>query len=423
MLPIAEPTDGRARPGPGSETRAGHGPGLHLLLVSCNPQWTAAVHAAAAEIDGSAVLACHARDALIRVASGECYSHLLIDSRYADGLLDALADLTSADASTGTSLLLLGAPENPRPHLGVISSANPNLVRRALAPDPLPSKIGLTDMPPTDLHDALTGTMIEARYQPIVRLADRRPVALEALARLNHPAHGTLLPDSFVPQFEGAGRARELTEIVSQRVFADLTDARCCGGSTGFIRGGLAVTLNFPLDVLLQPAALHRLEAQRAASGIPAAQVVVELTESRPVEDLPTLRRSLEHLRSLGYGVSIDDVSPAVPHLVQLLDMPFTCLKLDKDIVVRSEHDPATLAFLRRTVDSAQARGMTVVAEGIATPSLWTLMQTIGADEAQGFLVARPLPPAAVQIWLDAWQAGGGQSGGGQAGGGLRSGD
>ncbi len=303
MSGFVEPTDGGDKEGSGGERRGDHDRALQLLLVSNSPRWSAAVHAVAAEIHGSEVTSCAARDAVLEVATGERFSHLLVETGCADGLLDTLADLTSAHSATRTALLLLGTSGNLRPSPNIIRSATRRSVRRALAPNASPLEAGQTGMHPAELHDALTGTMIEARYQPIVRLADRQPVALEALARLNHPAHGTLLPDSFVPQLECAGLARELTEIVSARVFADLT-------GPAFVGCNLIVTLNFPLDVLLQPAALSRLDAQRAAAGIPASQVVVELTESQPVEDMVTLLRSLERLRTLGYGVSIDDVSP-----------------------------------------------------------------------------------------------------------------
>lgn len=248
----------------------------------------------------------------------------------------------------------------------------------------------------TELRAALKGSMIEARYQPIVRVADRLPVGLEALARLNHPDRGTLLPDSFVPQIEDAGLAADLTELMSAIAFADLAGP--------FLSGrGLRMSVNFPLDVLLRPAALDRLEEQRAAAGLRAGQIIIELTESRPVDDIPLLRRSLDRLRGLGYGAAIDDVGPAVPALVPLLDLPFTSLKLDKVLVQQVADSTETLDFLAATVAQAKARGLTVVAEGVETGAIWDQMRSIGVDQIQGFLAARPLPVAAVPIWWDAW--------------------
>ncbi len=251
-------------------------------------------------------------------------------------------------------------------------------------------------MLPSELREALAGAMIETRYQPIVGMSDRRLYAVEALARLNHPTLGTLAPDRFVPQMEDAGFAAHLTEIVSRHAFADIMGP--------VLRDlNLRVTVNFPLDVILARPALDLLEEQRAAAGIPAEQVIVELTESRPAEDMHTLAVSLEWLRARGYKVAIDDVGPAVPRLTPLLELPFTAIKLDMGLVRRTEENPAVKTFVRATIDAAHARGMAVIAEGVETVALWKAMRAIGVDAVQGFLVARPLPVEAVPIWLKAW--------------------
>jgi EAL domain-containing protein (putative c-di-GMP-specific phosphodiesterase class I) len=224
------------------------------------------------------------------------------------------------------------------------------------------------------------------------------PVGLEALVRLNHPDKGTILPDSFVPQIEHAGLAPELTGLVSARAFSDLV-------SPSLSAWNPRMSINFSLDVLLMPAALERLEKQRAAVGIPAGRIIIELTESRPVEDIPLLRRSLEYLRGLGYGVAIDDVGPAVPRLGPLLKLPFTSLKLDKDLVQQVADSEEVRTFLAVTTARAKARGFTVTAEGVETNETWDQMAALGVDEMQGFLMARPLAVNAVPVWWAAWVA------------------
>jgi EAL domain-containing protein (putative c-di-GMP-specific phosphodiesterase class I) len=254
------------------------------------------------------------------------------------------------------------------------------------------------DMDLAELRGALGGTMIENRYQPIVRLADRHPIGVEALARLNHPERGTLLPDRFVPQLEDAGLAAELTDLVSARAFADMAGPWLQGR-------GVRMSVNFPLDVMLHCAALDRLENQRLAFGIPAHRIIIELTESRPVNDLVRLRHSMDRLRGLGYGIAIDDAGPAVPWLAELLDLPFTSLKLDKDLVQHVAGSSEIRGFLVKTIGQAKQHGMMVVAEGVETAAIWDDMQALGVDEAQGFLVARPLPLESVPQWTDAWLA------------------
>jgi EAL domain-containing protein (putative c-di-GMP-specific phosphodiesterase class I) len=387
-----------------ASTRSGHGLGqrgasetadLNLLLVSRSPAWLLAVHAATRKLGRGDVSTCGARDALARLAGmSPHYSHLLVDRNDAEGLLDELADLATEVVAPDTDMFVLGARDTRHPRLRVISSATSRSVVKALMASP-PPRGGLV-MNLIDLRAALAGAMIETRYQPIVRFADRCPVGVEALVRLNHPEEGTLSPDRFVPQIEDGGLAAELTSLVSARAFADLAGPFLSGRD-------LRVSVNFPLEVLLNSAALDRLEEQRKDAGIAAERIIVELTESRPVNDFLTLRRSLERLRGLGYGAAIDDIGPAVPRLPRLLDLPFTSMKLDKDVVQQVVEFEEARAFLAATIKQAKARGLTVVAEGVETDEIWQRMRELGADEVQGFLAARPLPVAVVPVWWDAW--------------------
>jgi EAL domain-containing protein (putative c-di-GMP-specific phosphodiesterase class I) len=238
--------------------------------------------------------------------------------------------------------------------------------------------------------------MIETRYQPIVRIADRKPVAVEVLARMNHPVRGTLRPDRFVPQMENAGLAPALTKAVTFRAFTDMA-------APALASCGLEIALNFPLDVLLVPQAMTLLDAQRLDVGIEAAQVIIELTESRPVEDVVQLGRAIERLRRAGYGVVIDDVQPEVPRLGALMELPFTGVKLDKDLVQVLADDAGLHDFTRQTVDVAKSRGLSVTAEGVEDAAAWRLLTALGVDMAQGFLIARPMLAVAIPVWLRRW--------------------
>lgn len=269
-----------------------------------------------------------------------------------------------------------------------------SVVGLAVAPDDLR---GLP-MPLTEIRAALANAKLETRYQPVVRLADRGVVGLEALARLNDPARGTVLPDDFVPQIEDAGLAGELTALVVACAFADMTSA-------ALAPLGLSVSLNFPLDVLVRPSALALLDAERRAAGIPVGQVIVELTESQPVRDLAALRGAVERLRRDGYQIVIDDVGPAVAGLDRLLDLPFTGVKLDKTLMRQFGTAPNVAGEAERIIASAKPRGLTVVAEGVEDVALWHWLRGLGVDQAQGFLVAHPLPAAAVPLWLKSWRA------------------
>ena len=166
----------------------------------------------------------------------------------------------------------------------------------------------------------------------------------------------------------------------------------------------IAMALNYPLDVLSRPEAARRLDEKREVWGIPASHIVIELTESRPVEDFAALGRSLENLRALGYRASIDDVGPAVKNLDRLLTLPFTGLKLDKSIVrALCGGGGPDACHASRAIEQAHARGLSIVAEGVETRQMWDHLRARDVQEAQGYFVARPLPAAAVPVWRKAW--------------------
>ncbi|HST75642.1 MAG TPA: EAL domain-containing protein, partial [Acetobacteraceae bacterium] len=222
--------------------------GLHLLLVSTSEEWTHAVETAAASIGAGAVEATGSgREALARlVNTPRPYSHVLVQPSCSDGLIEDLHGLTSGEVGSDTRLLLLGAPATPAPRIQVIARASPQSVGAALAGGVVEWPNGPPGMPTQDLRDALAGSMIETRYQPVVRMSDGACVGLEALARLRHPAHGMLAPTHFVPQVENAGLAGQLTDAVARHALAELSRPALEGRD-------LTIALNFPLDVVLVP--------------------------------------------------------------------------------------------------------------------------------------------------------------------------
>lgn len=248
-----------------------------------------------------------------------------------------------------------------------------------------------------ELHAALADAWIQALYQPIVRMSDCRPVALEVLARLDHPERGFLTASMFVPPMEGAGLARPLTEAVVRRAFADWGQGRLDGPD-------LSLALNLPLDVLLIPEMLAWLDDECAAAAIAPERIIIELTESQPLDRLPELAIATARLRARGYGLAIDDVGPNIRDYSPLLDLPFTVLKLDKALVQEAPYDASTAIFLHSTLRAAGQAGLTVIAEGVENAETWAHMAACGVHLAQGFLVCHPQSAATIPTWLETWR-------------------
>ena len=88
---------------------------------------------------------------------------------------------------------------------------------------------------------------------------------------------------------------------------------------------------------------------------------------------------------------------------INLFDLPFNVVKLDKQVVLKSQHDPLARNYLKRTVNNAKIRSLEVIVEGIENEAMWVRMREMKVDYAQGFLIARALPASALPIWLEAW--------------------
>ncbi len=250
------------------------------------------------------------------------------------------------------------------------------------------------------LRSALGAGRVVVRYQPVVRLADGMPVAMEVLARLARPEGGMIEPADFVPRLEAAGLAWQLTQAVIRCCFTEWREL-------DLAPLGMALAVNVPLDAMLRRGAAGWIERQRKAAGLPACMLILELTESRPVTDIPALREAVARLRACGYRLAIDDVGPAARAPENLLDMPFAAMKLDKDLVAEVGADAKARAFLVRAIAAARVAGMRVVAEGIEDHATWERMKSLGVDEGQGFVIARPLTAAALPGWRRRWAGAG----------------
>jgi EAL domain-containing protein (putative c-di-GMP-specific phosphodiesterase class I) len=247
-----------------------------------------------------------------------------------------------------------------------------------------------------DLQTALIEARIQTLYQPIVRMSDRQPVGLEVLARLDHPDHGTVEPDSFVPDMEKAGLGGLLFEAVVRRAFLDWHEA-------GIDRLGLTLAVNLPLDVLMRPDAIAWLEGECARGGIPPEKIIIELTESQEIADLPQLAEAVRTLRFHGFGLAIDDVGPDVRDHSPLLDLPFTMLKLDRSLVRAAGNGGPDATFLEVAMAAARRAGLVVIGEGVENDAMWHHLAASGVDQVQGYLVSHPLTAGEVVAWCAAW--------------------
>ena len=233
-----------------------------------------------------------------------------------------------------------------------------------------------------DLQGAGRRGELVAHFQPQVALPGRHVVGVEALARWNHPEFGLLAPTDFIPVAESTGLISELGHHMLELAALQVVAWRATG-------------LDLDLSVNVSPSQLTNVgyaedvSAVLDRSGLPAAILTLEITETQPIADLAAVVDCLEQVRELGVGVSIDDFGVGHSSLEQFRSLPASELKLDQSII-QGTVDGA-MALLAEVIIEARERGLRIVAEGVETADQLALASQLGCDRAQGYLIGAPL--------------------------------
>lgn len=248
-----------------------------------------------------------------------------------------------------------------------------------------------------DLRAAIAAGELTLAYQPVVDLGTRSVRAVEALVRWTHPERGPLPPTSFVPLAEQNGLIQALTEWVVDSAVAQAVRWRDLGVE-------MSVAVNLSGVVLGVPGSTDHIDAALAGAGLSPHLLAVEVTETALV-DQPAVA-ALRRLSERGIAVAVDDFGTGYAGLGYLKQLPAATLKIDRSFITRMSEDPRDVAIVRAVVALAHEIGLTVVAEGVETEAVVTLLTRLGVDRAQGYLFSRPLPAAAFGSWLARWTGG-----------------
>jgi diguanylate cyclase (GGDEF)-like protein len=237
----------------------------------------------------------------------------------------------------------------------------------------------------SEVRHALDSEAIAVWYQPRLSLRTGRVTGAEALVRWIHPDRGVVPPGMFLPVVEQTRLIRPLTLWVLE------CSAATCAGWVG---------AGMPLSVSVNLSPRNLVDADLAAdvrriltdTGLPTGALIVEVTESAVTSDHQRAHAMLSELRSMGVRVAIDDFGTGYSSLTRLRQLPVDEIKLDRSFVSRIEHDEDDRAIVRSVISLAHDLGLTVVAEGVETRACWDWLAAHGCDEAQGYLMGRPMP-------------------------------
>ena len=222
-------------------------------------------------------------------------------------------------------------------------------------------------------------------YQPIADLRTGTWSGAESLARWCHPSDGVVGPDVFIPLAEETGLILPLGDAFFERTVTEVPEVA---------QADLPVAVNISPVQLSDPGIASRMRTVLAEHGVPASQLVLELTESSLIEGLETARPVLEELADAGFRLIIDDFGTGYSSIARLTELPVVGIKIDRSFTVRLGTDPAVEQVIAAIIDLAHALGLTVVGEGVETTYALDRLQQLGCDMVQGYLLARPVPVA-----------------------------
>jgi diguanylate cyclase (GGDEF)-like protein/PAS domain S-box-containing protein len=251
----------------------------------------------------------------------------------------------------------------------------------------------------SQLRHSIEHGELSLAYQPQCDAAGRI-LALEALMRWRHPTFGMVPPSRFIPLAEETGLIVPLGEWALREA---------CARAAAWRRGGhptLCVSVNVSAVQFRRDDWVETVRRALRDTGLAPEALELEITESLLLQSVKETSANLFELRALGVGVAIDDFGTGYSSLSYLHRLPITTLKIDQSFVceignaAREGHEQAPI--IRTIIALAHNLGMTVVAEGVETEGQRALLQQLGCERLQGYLLHRPLPLEQIELLLEA---------------------
>ncbi|PZL86822.1 hypothetical protein CKF42_10650 [Pantoea sp. ARC270] len=246
-----------------------------------------------------------------------------------------------------------------------------------------------------DLWQALDNDELRLFYQPKF-CAPRGPIlGFEALLRWQHPQHGLLSPDKFLPMAEKTGMIVNIGNWVIQEACRQLRQWHLQGHPHWSVAVNLSA-LQFEQSNLVETV----VEAL-AKHQIPAELLTLEVTETTAMRDPDESVRILTELTRLGVKASIDDFGTGYSSLLYLKRLPASELKIDRAFVNELQHQKEDATIVSAIVALAQSLQLKVVAEGVETAEQQAFLTSLGCNTLQGYLLGKPVPPERVPELTD----------------------
>jgi diguanylate cyclase (GGDEF)-like protein len=249
-----------------------------------------------------------------------------------------------------------------------------------------------------DLREALAAQQFFLVYQPIFNLASGAPTGVEALLRWSHPTKGVVVPDDFIPILELSG----LITSVGRWVLAEACRQGARWHGLGY---QLDISVNISARQLENDDLIRDVTSALRVSGLDPRSLIVELTETAIMRNMPDVVRRLLALKAMGVRVAIDDFGTGYSSLAYLQQFPVDSIKIDRSFISSMADSPEAGVLIRSLVQLGKTLGLETLAEGIEATGQYAQLVREHCDSGQGYLFGRPLETGAVEHFLAARSA------------------
>ena len=247
----------------------------------------------------------------------------------------------------------------------------------------------------SDLRRALDRGEIVLHYQPIIRLADPKMIALEALVRWNHPQRGLIYPDEFIPVAEETGLI-----VPIGRWILEEAATRMRQWQRSFGREDLTISVNLSGRQLAHRSFIADVERVLRDTLLPPRTLSLEITETMLMENSQNAADSIRALRELGVQIHIDDFGTGYSSLSYLHRFPIDTLKIDRSFISHIATGDENLEIIRTITTLAENLKITVIAEGVENEVQYRQLLALGCHAAQGHYFSMPADESAVRVMI-----------------------
>ncbi len=241
-----------------------------------------------------------------------------------------------------------------------------------------------------DLRSAMEGQQFRLAYQPIYNLDDLTLVGVEALLRWVHPVLGVIQPDEFIPILERTGMIQEVGRWVLREA--------CRQTAIWHGRGDtLDISVNVSGRQLDHDAIVEHIREALESSGLEATSLIIEVTETALMRNAAATAGRLQTIKDLGVRIAVDDFGTGYSSLAYLRQFPVDCLKIDRAFTSAITTSPESKALIGTLVQLGKDLGLRTLAEGVETAGELDHLRREHVNEAQGFLLSKPLDPQTLE--------------------------